>query len=343
MQFSNQFLFLVVMMIMIAFGSTLLLRKNTSLDNSTDSNFNISNPLMNLKSITKTITDFGNRIPSVSPGYVQTQEYINNFVREHTNYFQIEYDNFTTSTPIFGNLKMSNIIINFAPPDTPTNTKRIIMACHYESKYFKDATFVGATDSVVPLAMILHYMVELEYNYNKTVSSKGSALNLLNFNFQVVLFDGEEAFENWSPNDSLYGARHLAQQWERSNQLQNIKYLMLLDLIGTSDVRFKNYHIHTETGTNTLYDRLSAIEYSKFKENKYFDGSSYSYMDDDHRPFLERGVPILHLISEPFPSVWHTLRDDYDHLDWNANDKIYRVISSFMNEQLLNSSTMRKK
>ena len=184
MQFSNQFLFLVVMMIMIAFGSTLLLRKNTSLDNSTDSNFNISNPLMNLKSITKTITDFGNRIPSVSPGYVQTQEYINNFVREHTNYFQIEYDNFTTSTPIFGNLKMSNIIINFAPPDTPTNTKRIIMACHYESKYFKDATFVGATDSVVPLAMILHYMVELEYNYNKTVSSKGSALNLLNFNFQ---------------------------------------------------------------------------------------------------------------------------------------------------------------
>ena len=27
---------------------------------------------------------------------------------------------------------------------------------------------------------------------------------------------------------------------------------------------------------------------------------------DDHLPWMERGVPILHLIASPFPSVWHT-------------------------------------
>lgn len=28
-----------------------------------------------------------------------------------------------------------------------------------------------------------------------------------------IFFDGEEAFEEWGPNDSIYGAKHLAKQW----------------------------------------------------------------------------------------------------------------------------------
>ena len=31
---------------------------------------------------------------------------------------------------------------------------------------------------------------------------------------QMVFFDGEEAFQDWTETDSLYGARHLAQQWQ---------------------------------------------------------------------------------------------------------------------------------
>ena len=30
---------------------------------------------------------------------------------------------------------------------------------------------------------------------------------------QMVFFDGEEAFVEWSQTDSLYGARHLAEKW----------------------------------------------------------------------------------------------------------------------------------
>lgn len=28
-----------------------------------------------------------------------------------------------------------------------------------------------------------------------------------------IFFDGEEAFEEWGPNDSIYGAKHLAEKW----------------------------------------------------------------------------------------------------------------------------------
>jgi hypothetical protein len=31
------------------------------------------------------------------------------------------------------------------------------------------------------------------------------------------------------------------------------------------------------------------------------------YIEDDHLPFLRRGVSVLHVISEPFPYVWHQL------------------------------------
>jgi len=34
---------------------------------------------------------------------------------------------------------------------------------------------------------------------------------------------------------------------------------------------------------------------------------TFGYMGDDHVPFLHKGVNILHVITEPFPRVWHTL------------------------------------
>ena len=42
-----------------------------------------------------------------------------------------------------------------------------------------------------------------------------------------------------------------------------------------------------------------------------------SGVDDDHKHFLVRGVPILHLISVPFPPVWHELSDDQQHLNFD--------------------------
>lgn len=40
-----------------------------------------------------------------------------------------------------------------------------------------------------------------------------------------------------------------------------------------------------------------------------------SFIQDDHIPFLARGVEVLHLIPERFPEVWHRMEDDGEHLD----------------------------
>lgn len=41
-------------------------------------------------------------------------------------------------------------------------------------------------------------------------------------------------------------------------------------------------------------------------------------VEDDHIPWLRRGVPVVHLIPAPFPVVWHTEQDSIANLDQSA-------------------------
>jgi glutaminyl-peptide cyclotransferase len=60
-------------------------------------------------------------------------------------------DEFVERAPIFGDLTFKNII---ATPN-PDAERFVVLACHYDSKYFANAVFVGAIDSAVPCAMML--------------------------------------------------------------------------------------------------------------------------------------------------------------------------------------------
>jgi len=59
------------------------------------------------------------------------------------------------------------------------------------------------------------------------------------------------------------------------------------------------------------------------------DVASMGNIEDDHLPFLHRGVPILHLISFPFPNVWHTVQDDVAHLDRNTMEDLMTIFRAF--------------
>lgn len=74
---------------------------------------------------------------------------------------------------------------------------------------------------------------------------------------KLVFFDGEEAFVEWGPNDSIYGAKHLADKLSKNRllarstneeitDLHRIDVLVLLDLLGAPDPRFYSYFQDTE-------------------------------------------------------------------------------------------------
>jgi hypothetical protein len=57
-------------------------------------------------------------------------------------------------------------------------------------------------------------------------------------------------------------------------------------------------------------------------------------VEDDHIPFMYRGVPILHMIATPFPHVWHTIDDDGAHLDMPTVRDWARIFTAFALEWL---------
>jgi glutaminyl-peptide cyclotransferase len=178
---------------------------------------------------------------------------------------------------------------------------------------------------------------------------------------QLVFFDGEEAFLDWTDTDSIYGARHLADRWSNEfivpgskrrsmgaylTEIQTIEHLVLLDLLGAPQPRIRSYFLDTAW----LFDAMISCErrlgetaafiygdddsmapgkwtsYFRPRKDTFY---NFGHVGDDHVPFLKKDVSVLHLISEPFPSVWHTIRDDASALDiptmrrWNLLLRVF--------------------
>lgn len=193
-------------------------------------------------------------------------------------------------------------------------------------------------------------MLELARALDKKLHSlKDVSGSRPDLSLRLIFFDGEEAFLHWSPQDSLYGSRHLAQKMASSphppgsrgtNQLDGMDLLVLLDLIGAANPTFPNF----SPKTTRWFTRLQAIEQQLSElgllkdhslERKYFQNFGYgNIIQDDHIPFLRKGVPVLHLIASPFPEVWHTMDDNEENLHSSTIDNLNKIIQVFVLEYL---------
>uniref|UniRef100_U5ERI0 Glutaminyl-peptide cyclotransferase n=1 Tax=Corethrella appendiculata TaxID=1370023 RepID=U5ERI0_9DIPT len=268
-------------------------------------------------------------------GHENVKNYIADSLRQLS--WHVEFDEFESNVPIFNRLTFSNIIAKLNP-----NAERyLVLACHYDSKYFKEFDFVAATDSAVPCAMMLN----LAFVLNKYLQQKKTDNSL---SIMFIFFDGEEAFLNWSAEDSIYGARNLAKKWETEGFLPRIDMLVLLDLLGAPDPTFYSFFTNTERNYVRLYfaedklekgGHLERYSYSGVSPNsrtvRYFQPQSVSaHIEDDHLPFLQRNVPILHLITSPFPNVWHKKEDDREAIDFVTVDNLNKIFRVFVAEYL---------
>jgi len=61
---------------------------------------------------------------------------------------------------------------------------------------------------------------------------------------------------------------------------------------------------------------------------------AFGTISDDHLPFIWRGVETLHVIPQPFPSVWHTMDDHGDNLDMPVVRDWAKIVAGFVLEWL---------
>jgi glutaminyl-peptide cyclotransferase len=91
--------------------------------------------------------DIGPRIPG-SAELAKTRDYIVNSLK--SSGLAVKTDEFTATTPL-GEKKMVNLTA-----EIPGESKDVIMvASHYDSKYYKDMRFVGANDPGTSVATLL--------------------------------------------------------------------------------------------------------------------------------------------------------------------------------------------
>ena len=237
----------------------------------------------------------GPRWPT-GPGHAKAEA----FLREHLRQDPLEEDAFTADTPI-GPVNMRNFIVRF--PGKKNGV--IVLATHYETNYpLRNIHFVGANDGGSTTGLLLAIADRL-----RAETAHGRKLD--GYSVWLVFFDGEEAINSWSQSDSTYGSRHLAAKWGRDGTLGQIKAFILTDMIGD-----KSLDIQREARAADWLVSEVRLAARKFGDEKYFFQQDAT-VEDDHLPFVERGVPSIDLIDldyGPNNSYHHTAQDTMDKI-----------------------------
>lgn len=239
--------------------------------------------------------------PVGSANHKKVEEYILSRLKGDA----VENDIFSADTPV-GKMPVHNIIAKFSGHKDGI----IVVASHYDTNYpLRNTSYIGANDGASSSALLLELANQL----------RGE--NRGGYSVWLVWDDAEEAmkpdgsagqpFEMDFLQDSLYGITHLAEKWQADGTLKKIKAFLLADMIGDADLNIDHDTNSTPWLENVVYEAATRVGY----QSHFF--SRTVGMEDDHLPFMKRGVPSADLIDFDYGYnnvFWHTTQDTVDKL-----------------------------
>jgi Zn-dependent M28 family amino/carboxypeptidase len=218
-------------------------------------------------------------------------------------------DTFVAKTPV-GAVPMTNLI-GALQGESPTV---VILAGHYDTARIDGVRFVGANDGGSSAAFLLEMARVLSRRNNR-------------FTYWVVFLDGEEALKKWSPSDSLYGSRHLAERLSREGKLKQMEALILVDMVADRHLNILRESNSTAWLSDLVFRTARTLGY-----RESFSGGTFP-VEDDHLPLLARGIPSVDIIDlTPFGSYHHTAQDSIDKCDPESLAVVGRVVLATLAE-----------
>jgi hypothetical protein len=252
----------------------------------------------------RALVEIGPR-PAGSPGAQKAREYI----RKQLTALGLRVDEqaFDASTPL-GGVRMVNLRATVGGPPA---ARRLIIAGHYDTKLFKDRTFVGANDGGSSTAFLIEAA--------RVLTDRPAALPV-----ELLFLDGEEAVVEWQGDDNTYGSRHYVRAVVKDGTVKQIAALVLVDMVGDRDLRIKREAHSTPWLTEIIWQRARALGRSQFVD-------ASTPVLDDHVPFLEAGVPAVDLIDLEYPH-WHEASDTLDKVSADSLQVVGEVLFSALPE-----------
>jgi hypothetical protein len=252
-----------------------------------------------------------------SPESARTRDYIVSQLKGFG--LAVRTDEFKVLTP-FGSKSMVNLTA-----EIPGESNEILMlASHYDSKFFKDMRFVGANDPGTSVGTLMELARVLSASQQKP-----------KLTYWLVFFDGEESFcEQWEQcqnanaddpknplPDNTYGSRQFVAQLQGKNEISRVRALILLDMMGSKNL---------ELGRDTLSSRwLQDIVWQTAKDlgyGKVFVDRPEGVGGDDHEPFLRAGIDSLDLIQLSNYQYWHRADDTIDKVSAQSMKIVGEVV-----------------
>ncbi|HLG96345.1 MAG TPA: M28 family peptidase [Bryobacteraceae bacterium] len=222
---------------------------------------------------------------------------------------QMSFDAFTAQTPV-GAVPMRNIIAKFPG----SSGRAIVITGHFDTKPMPGRVFLGANDG----GSSTGFLLELAQVVNSTPHAD---------DIYLVFFDGEEAFGEWSDTNGTFGSRHLADVWARQGMLSRIKALINVDMIGDKDLGILQETMSSGSLRRMVWKTAEDMGYRKY----FLDFAQAT--EDDHLPFLRKGVNALDLIDfdyGPHNAYWHNEQDTMDKLSAHSFDVVGNVVAAVL-------------
>ena len=208
----------------------------------------------------------------------------------------------------------------------------VILGGHYDTKPFSDFRFVGANDGGSSTALLLH-VAQRFGKASDTLAQNQKPAPLPRCSVALAFFDGEEArMRDWEEGqrllgiqDNLYGSRAFAEKIQkRGDQHQwrslPVRLVAIFDMVG-----HKNQRLSLTAGSQTaainqflLAAQGLSVEKAEFQ------------IEDDHTPFVKKGLPVLHVIDWTNIGEWHTRFDEPSTLSTEKIEKLSDAVMKFL-------------
>ena len=231
--------------------------------------------------------------------------------------WKVERQAFISATP-HGEVEFVNVVARFGGAGEVVNGKgsRAILCTHYDTKKFSTIEFLGANDGGSGTAGLLEFARVL------------AAEPRLAARVDLVFFDGEEAVQQFSESDGLYGSRYFAQQLRQSGEAGRYGFAILWDMIGDKQLGLT-------VPSDSPLELMRCLEEAAGRVGLSGRvGRFGGPILDDHVPLQHiAGIPSIDLIDFDF-LPWHTADDGLDAVSGASVREVALVTLEMLRDRL---------
>lgn len=218
---------------------------------------------------------------------------------------------------------LTNLIVQWHPD----KKKRIVLACHYDTRPFPDqdktnprGTFIGANDGASGVALLMElgrYMPELRSNYG----------------VDFVFFDAEELVYDNDRDPYFLGSEYFARQYRAEPPPYRYHAGIVLDMVAD-----KELHLFQEKGSLRLARGIVKDVWNVARAlgvKEFIHRSRYDIRDDHLALNTIAGIRTIDIIDFDYPrpggpNYWHTTQDVPENCSGESLEKVGKVVHAWL-------------